>query len=285
MGSARAYLVYLTGIGGFSEKSFLPREQHLLFELKRRFDDVVVVDDIYPYSVTNNGLIDHRTFSGFWRWAVRQKDKRRPFGFLINMRNMLQIMVAADNRYGPIYAHGIAQVVARGLQRYGYGVGSGVPVYLLGYSGGGEMSISAAGPLRKSLQAPVYVISLGGVVSNDPNVREIEHLYHLYGAHDRVHILGPLLFPGRWPIMWFSHWNRARREGKITFIPMGDMGHNGPGGYLDSLSQLPDGQSHLDKTIATIRSLIDGEPGSGSAETTVCDARQPQFSNDPGQLA
>lgn len=252
----RAYIIYLTGIGGFSEKSFLPREQHFLDQLEVAIPGVVVVDDIYPYSVTNNGLVDNRTFSGFWRWTVKMKEKGSPLGFLVNVRNVMQVLVAADNRYGPIYARGVAEVVVNGLRRHNYRFGSGTPVYLLGYSGGGEMAISAAGPLKESLNAPVTVISLGGVVSNDPNVREIDHLYHLYGEKDRVHIMGPILFPGRWKILRSSNWNRARSEGKITFMPMGPMAHNGPGGYLDEDSAQQDGRNNLQTTIDTVHSLL-----------------------------
>ena len=258
---ARAYIVYLTGIGGFSENSFLPREQRLLDELTKRLDNVVVVDDIYPYSVTNNGLIDHRIFSGFWNWTVRQKEAGRPLGFLINIRNVLQVLVAADNRYGPLYAHGIAQVVFDGLLRNGYQPQSKIPIYLIGYSGGGEMSISAVGPLMQSSGAPVTVISLGGVMSSDPNLEDIEHLYHLHGEKDRVHKLGPLLFPGRWRWITRSSWNQAMRDNRITMVSMGDMAHNGPGGYLDNEAFLASGESYLDKTLATIHDIVTPDKG------------------------
>ncbi|GAB5491855.1 MAG: hypothetical protein Phog2KO_20700 [Phototrophicaceae bacterium] len=118
------------------------------------------------------------------------------------------------------------------------------------------MSISAAGPIKQSLQAPVTVISLGGTMSNDPNIEDIEHLYHLYGDNDNLQRLGGIIFPGRWLIATQSYWNKARRSGKIQFIPMGNMIHTGAGGYLDEDSYLDDGRSYLDKTIQTIVDIL-----------------------------
>jgi hypothetical protein len=257
--SGKRYVVYLTGISGFSERSFLPREEVFLDRLQSELDDIIVVDDIYPYSVTNTGLVDNRLLASFWRFTVRRKIAGSPIGFLINLRNILQIMVAADGRYGPIYAHGIAEVIIEGLRRHGYPVGSGIPITLIGYSGGGEMAISAVRPLTTTLKTDVTVISLGGVLSNDPNILDVSHLYHIYSQKDRVQLLGPLLFPGRWRIMYFSYWNQMRREGKISLIDMGPMGHNGPGGYLDAASYLPSGESYLDKTLTTIEDLIESD--------------------------
>lgn len=249
--SIKGFVVYLTGIGGYSEHAFLPREAHFLEELDNVVDDLVVIKDIYPYSVTNNGLIDNRLLARFWRFTVHLKESKSPFGFLINIRNLLQVLVAADNRYGPIYAHGMAQVLLDALNRHGYPAHSGLPVFIIGYSGGGEMSISGAGPLKQVIAAPVVVISLGGVISNDPNVMVVDHLYHLYGEKDRVHLLG-YAFPGRWPIAHYSMWNQALREGRITKVPMGPMAHNGPGGYLDTETSMSDGTPYLKQTINTM---------------------------------
>lgn len=255
--SVRAYLVYLTGIGGYSEEAFLPRERRLLDRLQSDLEQVVVVDDIYPYSVNNQGLLDNRLLTRFWRWIVRLKERGNPLAFVINLRNVLQVLVAADNRYGPIYARGIAQVVLEGLHRHHYPIGKGVPIYLLGYSGGGEMSISAVGPLKQSLGVPVYVLSLGGVLSNDPNLADVDCVYHLTGSKDRVHWIGPIVFPGRWPIARHSYWNRAVAAQRIEFIAMGDMAHNGKRGYLDEDTTLATGETYLDKTVSTLAGLID----------------------------
>lgn len=254
---SRAFLVYLTGIGSYSEQTFPPEEQDLLEQLEQTFKDVVIVNDIYSYSVRNSNLIDNGFLARFWRFAAEQQEKNAPLGLFINARNVLQVLVAADSRYGPMYAHGIARVVIKSLKRHGYPLDSGVPIYFVGYSGGGEMSISAAGPVKQSLKAPVTVISLGGVVSDDPNIEDVEALYHLYGKKDNVQRIGAIIFPGRWRILWLSRWNKARRSGKIHFISMGDdVIHTKAGGYLDKNSYFVDGQSYLDKTVQTIAKII-----------------------------
>lgn len=253
----RAYIVYLTGIGGFADKTFLPREQRFLDRLQERQPHIEVVDDIYPYSVTNTGLISDRRLSRFWRWAVHQKEKGSPIGFLINLRNVMQVLVAADSRYGLIYARGIAEVIVRALGQHGYFFGSGVPVILIGYSGGGEMALSAVAPLKETINAPVTLISLGGVMGNDPNILVVDHLYHLFGDRDRTQLLGPVLFPGRWRLAIGSDWNQARRDGRITLQRMGPMKHNGPQGYLAEDSHLPDGQTYLDYTLGVISEIIE----------------------------
>lgn len=252
----RPYLVFLTGIGGFARDRLLPEERRLLDRLTAKLPDIRIVDDIYPYASTDRALEDGRFFSWLWRFAIFQKEKRRILGFLINIRNLLQVFVAADPRYSPIYSEGLGQVILRGLKRHGYPFGSGAPVILLGYSGGGEMAISAVTPLKEALGAPIYVISLAGVMSNDPYVADVTHLYHIYGQHDPVQRSGALLFPGRWRVAWRSVWNRARRDGRITLVPMGAMKHNGRGGYLDETTTLPDGRTYFDKTIQTIAGLV-----------------------------
>ena len=79
----------------------------------------------------------------------------------INIRNILIVSVAADQRYGPIYNQGTAQIIHNSLLCYGYQ--PGMPVTLIGYSGGGQMAVGAAPYLRRSLKAPIELISLSGV--------------------------------------------------------------------------------------------------------------------------
>ncbi len=250
--SVSQYVVYLTGIAGISGDTFLPEERALLDKLAERLPDAVLVDDIYPYAVTTRGLTGQRVFARFWRWLEQLKLRGSALAFLINIRNMFQVLVAADSRYSPIYSLGSANVVLRGLKRHGYPFGSGMPVTLIGYSGGGEMSIGTISPLKATLKAPIRVISLGGVMSSDPCLVDVEHLVHLYGEKDRVHLLGPVLFPGRWRVSVRSAWNEARRDGRITMVKMGPMAHNGPGGYLDATQHMPNGSTYLDFTVDTI---------------------------------
>ena len=55
----------------------------------------------------------------------------------------IQLFVCADRRYGPTYNIGTAREIMRCLQRNGYQIGSGVPVTLIGWSGGAQIAIGA----------------------------------------------------------------------------------------------------------------------------------------------
>ncbi|MEO0563960.1 MAG: CAAX protease, partial [Chloroflexota bacterium] len=125
------YLVFLTGISGVSGEVFLEEEVDLLQRLEVRLNDVVLIDDVYPYGVTNRALTGQRVFAWFWRFAQRMKVSggtlRTLVGFLINIRNGFQVSVSADRRYGPIYNTGTAQLITRSLLRAGYKRGTEMP--------------------------------------------------------------------------------------------------------------------------------------------------------------
>lgn len=254
--SASYFIVFLTGIAGVKSEVYLSEEREFLHRLARRLPEAVIVDDIFPYSVTNRALTGQRLFAWFWRYAFWRKERGGRVGLLINLRNLFQVMVSADQRYGPIYNQGSAALIVKGLQRHGYLNGSGTPVALIGYSGGGQIALGAVTYLARGLAAPIRVISLGGVMGSDPGVTHVEHLYHLRGTRDRVQRLGQLLFPGRWSLFPNSAWNRAVAAGKISVVEMGDIDHNGPGGYLDVDSYLENGQSYMDQTVETIAGLV-----------------------------
>ena len=258
---AEHFVVFLSGIHSVSGESFAAREIVFLERLRERLTDrVVVVDDIFPYSVTNRALTGQRVFAKFWRWALERKLSGPGLaGALINFRNVWQVAVSADSRYGPIYNQGSAEMIVRGLELHGYKPGSGVPVTLIGYSGGGQIAVGAAPHLRSVLDAPISVVSLGGVMSSDPGLLELEHVYHLYGRRDMVQRTGNLFFPGRWPLLPYSAWNQAKQKGIIKLISMGPADHTGPKGYLDEASFLPNGQSYLDATVETIARIVEAE--------------------------
>ena len=123
------FVVFLTGIGGVKTEVHIPEERHFLDRLAERMPDSVIVDDIFPYSVTNSALTGNRVFSWFWRIALRKQSEGKPLGKLINVRNIFQVLVSSDHRYGPMYDRGSAEIVIKGLLRHGYVMGSGMPVY------------------------------------------------------------------------------------------------------------------------------------------------------------
>ncbi len=258
-GEAAYYVAFLTGISGADEEVHMPQERAFLRLLESELPEARVISDIFPYSVTNRALTGQRVFAWLWRYALRKKEEGSPAGFLINGRNLFQVLISADHRYGPMYNQGGAQIILSALRRHGYPFQSGKPLFLLGLSGGGQICLGAAPYLKEVLRAPIIVISLAGVMCSDPGLMAVEHLYHLRGSKDRVPAIGTVIFPGRWRFMQNSYWNRCRQRGKITLIDMGPMVHTRTGSYLDSDSRLPDGSSYLEKTVRTIRDIIQME--------------------------
>ena len=254
----RRWVVYLDGIGQASMQA-LPEGEDFLRQLDERLPaDIAIVRGIMPYSVVNQPLTEGRWLGQFWRWVdrLRIRHPQALLGAVINLRNILVVAVSADQRYGPIFNQGMAQVITDSLLANGYGPGSGTPVTLLGFSGGGQISLGALPHLRRVLQAPVEVISLGGVFAGSNQILAAEHLFHLVGERDRVERLGPVAFPGRWRLQPLSYWNRARRRGKVSLISLGPVGHELPGGILDAKALLSDGRSHLRQTIDLVSAIL-----------------------------
>lgn len=256
----RRFVVYLDGIGQ-AGYSYLPEGEAFLQRLTAALpSEVAIIRGIMPYSVRNRSLTEDRWLSRFWIWAdrLRLKNPKNLLGTFINLRNMLTVAVSADTRYGPIYNQGVAEVIDQSLIANGYPPNGGVPLTLVGFSGGGQISVGVAPILKRRLKAPVDIISLGGVIAGNGNLLEVEHLYHLVGEQDTVERLGPMLFPRRWPALFLSYWNRAKRRGKISLISLGPVGHEIPGGVMDPDSFLPDGRSHLDQTVDWVTDLLLG---------------------------
>ncbi len=254
------YIVYLSGIGSITGSSIPREELPFLEELQQQIPGSRVIHDVFPYSVTNVGLTGERFFSWIWKWIEAQRPIN-PNAIWLNLvviRNLFQVAVSADNRYGPMYNLGVAKEIWRGLLRHGYQVASHKPVVLIGTSGGGQISVGAARYLTRILDAPILVISIGGVISADPGLLAIDHLYHLYGTKDHTHELGYKCFPGRWrwPLAANSPWFRAERQGKITMVELGPCCHTGPNSAFDQNHHMPDGQRNFDKTLSTITGIL-----------------------------
>ncbi len=255
---ATSAVVYLSGIGAIDAASIPQEEIDWGLMAIKRLPGVLVVPDVYPYSVTNAGLTADRSFARFYRWIERRR-LENPYDllqFVVNLRNLFQVAVSADRRYGPIYNLGVAAEIIRALEQRGYRVGSGKPVTLAGFSGGAQISLGAATYLAPALKAPIRVISIGGVMADDPGLNVTTKLYHLYGEADPVQKLGHWLYAGRWK--WFpqSDWNRAMAAGKIEMIDMGAMAHNGSKNYFGWTAFTPEGKSHAIATIDTIGDLL-----------------------------
>jgi hypothetical protein len=243
-------------VGKATGETLSYREREFLRRLALAIPNTAIIADLFPYSVNNLPLTGQPFFARLWRWALRRKLNGPVLaGYLINIRNIWQLAISADRRYGPMYNQAVAEVVVNGLRRYGYDPEHPQPIFLVGYSGAGQLAVGPGIYLKEWLRSPVYIIALGGVFASDPSLDAADHVYYLYGQKDAVHKWG-LLAPGRWPIIAASAWNRARRRGKVTMIDMGPMGHTGRGGYLDHKATLPDGMFYIDYTVQVISEIV-----------------------------
>jgi hypothetical protein len=259
---ADLYLVYLSGIGAISGDTLTGGEVGLLDRLSANLPNTVIVKDVFPYAMNNNGLTGQRFFAGLWDWLERRSlsGKEGLTTALTCLRNVFQVAVSGDRRYGPIYNYGVAEVIHQELLRKGYPIGSGKPVTLVGFSGGGQVSLGVSAYLKNMLEAPLYVISIGGVMSDDPGIANVEHIYHLYGTKDPIHRLGDICYAGRWPILSYSPWNQAKAAGKISKIAVGPMAHMDPHSYFDGASYLESGQSYQAHVAEVIVGLVQAQP-------------------------
>lgn len=252
------YLVYLSGIGAITDYS-LPREEIVWLDaFGDRLPGTALVREVFPYSVTNAGLTGNRLFARVWGWMekLRFKNEASLLAMTVNLRNTFQVLVSSDPRYGPIYGLGVAQEIARVLYRRGYQPGSGTPVTILGWSGGGQVAVGSASFLRQLIGAPVRVVSVGGLLSNDPGLGHITRVYHFYGEKDQIQALGQVIYPGRW--RWFpqSHWNQALARGTVVLTSLGPFGHNGVGNYFDWTTKAPDGRPYAVVTMDAVADVL-----------------------------
>lgn len=257
----RHYVVFLDGIAKVGDINY-DDVQELLGELSRRLPTATVLGDVMPYSVTNRSLLTNRPMARFWRLAFRLKVQGRAplINFMINIRNLMQVLVAADARYGPIFGQGEARVILRSLRSQGYVPDEETPVTLIGYSGGSQVALVAAPYLQLEVKGPLNVISLAGINANEPGLEAVDHLWHLQGSRDPVPNIADLVFPGRWPIFSGSYWNRLLRSGRYTKVDLPAITHSGHGSYLDSKAEL-DGSTPQAFTVeALVRILREIRP-------------------------
>lgn len=255
-GEPRHFVVFLDGIAKVGEDNYQD-VRTLLANLSWRLPDAVVLGDVMPYSVHYRGLLHDRLLSPFWRFAFRmKKEGRMPWiNALINLRNLLQVLVAMDSRYGPLYGHGQAQLVLDSLVQSGYRPGSGAPVTLIGYSGGAQIALVTAPFLKRVLGAPMALISLAGVMASNPALDEFTHVWHVQGRNDSVPDILAVLSAGRWALFRRSPWNRMVRGDRYTRVASAARRHSGPGSYLDGNTR-PDGVNTLEDTTELLAGLI-----------------------------
>jgi hypothetical protein len=112
----KRYVVYLDGIG-ISSFEYLPDIEEFFDTLAPALpENIGLIRGIMPYSVMNSPLDEDRPLSFFWKYAdkLRFANPASILGLVVNFRNILIVGVSADQRYGPLYNQGIAQVVYNG---------------------------------------------------------------------------------------------------------------------------------------------------------------------------
>lgn len=257
------YLVFLDGIskGSYRDTSYIT---DFLAALRVALPEGRVISDVLPYSLFDLELTSRNyPLSRFWGWVERRKVAGNPLGFLINIRNLLQVMVAADARYGPLYNIGMTKLVLSHLLRHGYQpVPKGaaedetVPLVLVGYSGGGQVAAGIAPLLAQTLRVPVKVISVAGVMAGNADFANVKKWYQLASNKDPVEKLGALIFPLRWRFAWFSPWNRAKQRGAVQVVQLTGARHDNRGSYMDKQTVAPDGRSMLARTVEAVARAV-----------------------------
>ena len=139
------------------------------------------------------------------------------------------------------------------LLAYGYRPGSGKGVFLIGYGGGGQVSLGLAAFLNRMLGSPVTVISVGGVMSSEPSC--LRWSTSTTCGAPRT----PSSPWATWPSSGAGHlqksaWNQALRQGKITRIAMGPVAHNGSG--ATSAPAPPGRAPAIDQTLEVILPIV-----------------------------
>ena len=257
------FVVFLSGVGTMG-RQIDAWEQRLIDRLAAGMREGeggpggVMVTGLFPFSASAQPLAERRRTGAFWGRLGRMRDEHpNLLTRLIDWRNLTQVLVSMDPRYGPIYNAGGARSLYAALVNHGYVAASGAPVVLIGYSGGAQVCLGAATYLKPALDAPLTVVSLGGAVGSDRGLESVDRMYHLYGSGDIEQKLPAILLPSRWSLARRSRWNRALADGRLRYVPLGDMIHTGPKGYLDPDSHTPDGRSFLDVTAAEMLEIVE----------------------------
>ncbi len=272
-----AYVLFLSGVGRVSSQTMSMRERGILQRLADRCPTAVVLDDVFAYSINNLPLTENRRLSRYWRWVMRQKLKKNLIhtliGHLINLRNIVQITISADCRYAQVYNAGFARVLVHHLQQYGYDPDNPKPVFIVSYSGAGQIAAGAVKHLA-AYELPVYALMLACFFTEGPGVVNARHLWEFIGSADAVYRFCYSFTPSRWRV-WPSDWSRFVKSGKMTRVDMGAMSHTGRGGYLDRNSHLPDGNSYIDFTAAQFADIINSVAAQYAGEHSPSSERLP----------
>lgn len=259
---ADSYLVYMSGAGTMDPARIDEKETQYLDQLQAHVPRSVIVRDIFPYSPTNNPLVGERPLKRFFTYALAARKTRarnirqRLAIHITQFRNTLQVGISGDRRYGPYYSYGVAQSIAASLLRHGYRIGCEKPVILVLISGSGQIGTGCVPMLKQMLGRPIWIVSVGSILTDDPGILDVEHVYHLSGSKDRTQHLGKVLWRGCWPIFPNSAPHLYRKQGKFTVVDVGPMRHMKRGDYMSRSVFLPNGQRYADRTVEVVTEFV-----------------------------
>ena len=220
---ADQYVIFLPGVGAMGTEVD-PWEQRLVDKLRDGVDSGVVLAGFFPFTVRDDTLTEHRRTAWIWRRLARLREERPSLmARLIDWRNLTQVFVSMDPRYGPIYNKGVEEKLTAVLYDEGYVAETRAPITLIGYSGGAQMALGAAFYLVHEFRAPVTVISLGGVLGDDPGLENVEQLHHLWGTNDLEARLATVFVPARWGMFKRSRWHQAIATKRLIQTCIGAM--------------------------------------------------------------
>lgn len=272
-----ARVIVLFGINDAADTLRTDREQRFVADLAAAVPTANVIMDLFPYSAFGMPLNGDRALAAFWDRVARPSGGLTGLlNVLINLRNFLQVLTSADRRYGPFYNFGLAQVVVDALLRDGHDLAIPRPLVLVGYSGGGQLAMGSAGYVHQALGIPVHLVSFGGFMASNPGLDGVARMTHVKGSRDRLQAMAQLLFPQRWPMLPYSHWNRALADGRLHRKTMDGVAHAGSEGYFSTTARMQDGRTHMAATVdivaAAVRAAISA-PTTPPAPATMPEAR------------
>ena len=250
------FIVYLGGIDVMDGRMHSVRERRFIDELVHRNPDWIVVDTVFPYAASGESLLQSpRLFGWLWRALAPAPERaRRPLrAYLINFRNMFQVLIAADRRYGPIFSSALKRIVVDALKARGWNADEPSHIVIIGYSGGAQMAVSIAGQFDAE-PVSVEIISIGGTIVDAKGVEHVTNLAYLTGRGDILPRVAAACSAGRWPLVFGSAWARAERGGRITRRDLGKMSHLGDRGYLGDAVQ---GKASLPNWEITLGAVCD----------------------------
>jgi Tfp pilus assembly protein PilN len=230
------FVVYLDGIHQ-SEQEHPPQVAALLAELAAQLPaGTLLIEGVQTYTISPAELAADAGSRWFWRrlFLLQETHPNRLVtgvcAALVQANNVIKVGISADRRYGPILNYELALKVVQRLVEAGLRQASGQRIVLLGYSGGGEMAMGMADVLHVLSRCPVQILTCCGVFSGNQQLDQVAGISMVVGSRDPIAALGPLLFPGRSPLLPLSNWNKARLAGRLKRDVVAGMGHNGLSG-------------------------------------------------------